>query len=171
MSLLKESLQASRKLAFSSIVFLLATTLLYFPAASQETGFNPEDARATGNTEDVDAIKSTLRNLYTALALGDTAKYSSHVTEDYYVLEDGEYWSLEYCLSLVAKKTGTNYQRTDHLDFKIIEVYGNNAFAVWDLDAEIIRDGEFFNYSWLESASMKKLNGEWKVHVLHSTRR
>ena len=135
----------------------------------QSTGFKGAPV-ISGPEEDIAAIKTTLTDLYNALANRDANAYAAVTAPGYYVLEQGEYWDLDYTLHLIGQGKPEGYTRKDRLEYKIIEVYGDAAFVVWDLFAEVTRDGKVNDYQWLESGTLKKIEGEWKMQVLHSTR-
>ncbi|WP_224490894.1 nuclear transport factor 2 family protein [Robertkochia flava] len=150
-------------------LLLLAATLTSTAVPAQTTGFK-SDPVIHASPEDIRGIKQTLEGLYHALAERDAQAYGALTAPGYYVLEQGVYWDLEYTLNLVGQKKPEGYSRKDSLDYKIIEVCNDTAFVVWDLFAEVIRDGALTRYQWLESGTLKKIDGQWKVHILHSTR-
>ena len=59
--------------------------------------------------------------------------------------------------------------RKDNFDFKHIRIEGNTAYAVYNLKSYITKKGKLTQKNWNESAVFRKLNGEWKIALIHST--
>ncbi len=123
-----------------------------------------------GSQEDLEGIKAALRGFYAGLSEHDLKTFEANTAPGYHLLEHGEYWSLEYSKEMIGDTKPQGYARRNRFDFKLIEVYGETAFGVWDLHAEVAREGSVTSRYWLESGSFKKIEGVWKVHILHSTR-
>ena len=123
-----------------------------------------------GDKDDLEGIQSALRGFYDALSEHNPKGFETVTASGFYLLEHGEYWDLGFLQHKIGDIKPPNFSRTNHFDFKRIEVIGEDAFAVWDLHAEIIRDATGTDRYWLESGSFKKIGSEWKVHFLHSTR-
>jgi len=133
------------------------------------TGYK-EKKKLKGSKEDLEGIKAALRDFYKGLSEHDLETLSINTTQDFYLLEHGEYWSLDYTKFKIGNTKPPGYSRSNTFDFKLIEVFGDDAFAVWDLRADVIREGTENQLYWIESGSLKKNDGIWKVHILHSTR-
>ena len=123
-----------------------------------------------GSEADLEGIKAALRGFYEGLSEHNLETFAANTAPGYHLLEHGEYWSFGYSKLMIGDTKPPGYSRSNRFDFKLIEVYGETAFGVWDLNATVVRDGTKTNRYWLESGSFKKINGTWKVHILHSTR-
>lgn len=123
-----------------------------------------------GSEPDLKGIKAALRGFYEGLSEHDLKTFEANTAPGYHLLEHGEYWSLGYSKFMIGDTKPDGYSRTNRFDFKLIEVYGETAFGVWDLHATVTRNGTKTDRYWLESGSFKKINDTWKVHILHSTR-
>jgi hypothetical protein len=123
-----------------------------------------------GQEYDLEGIQAALRGFYDGLSEHDLNMLEANVAPGYYLLEHGEYWNLDYTKYKIGNIKPEGFSRINRFDFKRIEVFGEDAFAVWDLYARVVRDGTERNLYWLESGSFKKIDGNWKVHFLHSTR-
>lgn len=123
-----------------------------------------------GSEADRNGIKAALRGFYEGLSEHDLATFEVNTAPGYHLLEHGEYWSLGYSKCMIGDTKPDGYSRSNRFDFKLIEVYGETAFGVWDLYATVMRNGTETDRYWLESGSFKKIDGTWKVHILHSTR-
>lgn len=123
-----------------------------------------------GAESDLEGIHAALDQFYKGLSEHDLEMLEKSTAPGFYLLEHGEYWSLEYTKQSIGSKPTPGYSRKNRFDFKRIEVLGNQAFAIWDLHARVSREGIETDLYWLESGTFKKILGFWKVHFLHSTR-
>ena len=132
-------------------------------------GYN-EPKINNGSANDIAGIKDALRGFYTGLSEFDMKALEANTAPGYYLLEHGEYWNLEYTQFKVGNEKPPGFSRSNRFDFKRIDIFGDDAFAVWDLFADVRKEARDFQLYWLESGSFKKVDGVWKVHFLHSTR-
>jgi ketosteroid isomerase-like protein len=100
----------------------------------------------------------------------DKQKYRSLLTDDYLLLENGELMDADGDLALMPTPED-QYTRKDEFDFRHVKVSGDSAYAVYVLNSDMqdkkhgARSG-----AWLESAVLRRVDGRWRVAVLHSTR-
>ncbi len=123
-----------------------------------------------GKESDIQGIQEALKGFYEGLSEHDLKTLEANTAPGYYLLEHGEYWNLDYTRQKIGHTKPEGFARSNRFDFKRIEVFGDDAFAVWDLHAKIVRDNTVNHLCWLESGSFKAIDGIWKVHFLHSTR-
>jgi hypothetical protein len=135
----------------------------------QQAGYHTKKERI-GAESDQEGIRTALARFYAGLSEHDLEMLEDATAPGFYLLEHGEYWSLEYTKERIGGKKPEGYSRQNRFDFKRIEVFGDQAFAVWDLFAHVCREGRETDLYWLESGTFRKITGRWKVHVLHSTR-
>ena len=92
-----------------------------------------------------------------------------NVTPTYLLIENGEIWDnkkeSEFYLSHVNKSV----DRTDHFDIKYVRVYGDVAYAVYFLESDFKDNDKLKTKTWNESVVFRKINGEWKIELIHST--
>lgn len=119
---------------------------------------------------DSTAIVNLLMRDYATLENFDFNEHVSNVADDYLLLENGEIWDIqkekEYYLSNANRKM----ERKNYFDIQRVRVNGDVAYAVYTLQSEITENGAMKGYRWLESALFKRVNGQWKIEMLHSTR-
>ncbi|MCW3786439.1 nuclear transport factor 2 family protein [Plebeiibacterium sediminum] len=98
----------------------------------------------------------------------DLDKMNSVTTEDFVLFENGSVWnndSLYNFLNQLPPYVATFSFNNIHVN--IGSEYGNiNYFNHMDM---VLNDTIEDNYDWIESASFKKVEGEWKMNFLHST--
>ena len=97
----------------------------------------------------------------------DIVGHTSKVTKDYICVEDGIFWNLEDEIKHLFKST--TVIRTNVFDFHKITVYSETALAVYKLKSVFNDRGEISEKHWAESVFCKKINGVWKISLLHST--
>lgn len=126
---------------------------------------------ATGQeAKDSIAVVQVIKADYKALGGNDAEARRRNCTPDYQLIEDGELWSLEKEIDFMLSRKGQSLVRTDTFRFISVQVKGDMAFAVYDLRSAISRSGTTKYYHWMESAVMVRLNGSWKIRLIHSTK-
>src|SRR6185295_1296724 len=88
-------------------------------------------------TADAVAIKQVIVDYYeTFFRTRDKAKYRSLLTDDYLLLEDGEV--LDTAGDMASMPTpDSEYQRSDVFDFRLVNVHGDTAYAVYFLRSDM----------------------------------
>jgi ketosteroid isomerase-like protein len=116
------------------------------------------------------AVQQAIEDNYAAYSGFDEAKYRATTTEDFLLLEHGELIDRESDVASMAKP-GTGFRRTDHFEFNSVKIEGDFAYAVYVLRSEIYDAAKGArNREWLESAILRRVKGDWKMALLHSTR-
>ena len=90
-------------------------------------------------------------------------------TEDFQLLEHGEEWTMQKLVAVV-QANGKPQQRKNFFKQIRARQAGDMAWVSYWNKAEIQRATELRTIVWLESAVMVKVDGEWKIQMLHSTR-
>jgi hypothetical protein len=155
---------ARRLLAAMMPVTLLGLAL--HPAAMAQTA----PAVCTVKPEDTQRIADTVRAMYKAAMAGDVAGVKARFTPDGYLFDNGERFTPE---SIMAEIAGLNAQGMKfvwtvtepdvHLDCTTGWIAYVNKGSV-----ETAKGKQ--DLQWLESADLKKQNGEWLIQFFHSTR-
>ena len=142
----------------------LAGSLALVPAAAAAQSVAPGPER--------EAIMRRLIEWYRAFGNPDVDRdyYRSFMTDDYLLLENGELLDIAGDMALMDKMPA-DYKRTDRFDFRHIHVDGDDAYAVYFLESDIVDSKEGARHRrWLESAIFRRLDGQWRAALLHSTR-
>ena len=128
------------------LIFFLFIICMQLPGMSQ-------------TTKDSIAVIKLLKNDYTTMQTIDFEKHKSNCTSNYLLIENGEVLTLE----------GEKVYRTDDFDFRYVKIDGNTAYTVYNLKSIITEDGQTKNKNWNETVVFKKINGQWKIELIHST--
>jgi ketosteroid isomerase-like protein len=142
-------------------MFLSAAGLALIPAA----------ARAASPAQAAE-LKQRIIEWYRAFGNPrvDRTYYRSFMTDDYFLLENGELLDVAGDMAMLSSLPA-NHVRTDKFDFRHIWVDGDVAYLVYFLESEM-NDSKSGPRSkrWLESAVLRRMDGQWRAAVLHSTR-
>lgn len=118
---------------------------------------------------DSTAIIQLLKADYGTMMAHDLNKHIENCTNDYLLIEHGEIWNMEKEAEWYKKDASKVYDRKDYFDVKLMSVSGNTAYAVYCLRSDITENGVLNTKYWNESAVFRKLNGQWKIALIHST--
>jgi ketosteroid isomerase-like protein len=142
-----------------------------FLGAAAGLSLVPAAARAASPTQ-AEELKQRIIEWYRAFGNPrvDRAYYRSFMTDDYFLLENGELLDVAGDMAMLGALP-ENHVRTDKFDFRHIWVDGDLAYLVYFLESEM-NDSKSGPRSkrWLESAVLRRIDGQWRAAVLHSTR-
>jgi len=114
-------------------------------------------------------IIQLLKEDYKTMVNMDIKRHMNNCTEDYLLIEDGEVWNMEKESDFYRKNASRTIERKDHFDFKYIKIVGNIAYTVYNLKSDIIENRKLTQKNWNESTIFRKVNGKWKIALIHST--
>ena len=110
-----------------------------------------------------------VKELFAAMSRQDGKAMQETSTEDFQLLEHGEDWTMQKLVAVV-KANGKPHQRKNFFKQIRARQTGDLAWVSYWNKAEIQRATELRVIVWLESAVMVKVDGKWKIQMLHSTR-
>ena len=110
-----------------------------------------------------------VKDLFAAMSRQDGKAMQETSTEDFQLLEHGEDWTMQKLVAVV-KANGKPHQRKNFFQQIRARQTGDLAWVSYWNKAEIQRATELRVIVWLESAVMVKVDGKWKIQMLHSTR-
>ncbi len=115
-----------------------------------------------------DQLKQVLLSYFDGIKNIDLDEMNAVTTNDYLLFENGQVWNndsiynfLKALPPFVAVYTLDNFRINIDTETGNI-VYYNHADLTMNDTTEI-------KYDWIESATFKKIDGEWKIDFLHST--
>jgi ketosteroid isomerase-like protein len=126
-------------------------------------------AIAFSQKNDTTIIIQLLKSDYGTMLNMDLKKHISNCTEDYLLLEAGDTWNMEQESKWYRDDVNKVTDRKDSFDFKHIRIDGNFAYAVYTLRSDITKEGKLTQKNWNESTIFRRVNGEWKIALIHST--
>lgn len=136
---------------------------------------------STAQTTEEKEVQSVIENMFEdVFSKLDENLISKYFTDDFLLFEDGEIYNLETTAQMIAsiKKQfddeaakGHKLERKNKFEFIKTLADGDSAQVYYKNSAEIFYDGmSIMKFDWLESASLIKSDGSWKISFLHSTK-
>ncbi|PWI31546.1 hypothetical protein DI383_02445 [Flavobacteriaceae bacterium LYZ1037] len=117
------------------------------------------------------AITQVLKNTYEALGNYDVQNYIDNCTEDYLLVENGNYiWTLEQEIEHFKTNQHRKIIRKDKFKIHSLRIDGDFAYSVYDLWSEIEENNVIKKLHWIESSIFKKINEKWRIVLIHSTK-
>ena len=107
---------------------------------------------------------------YKTMGNWDIKTHMQNCTDKYLLIENGEIWTMKEESDYYRKNSGRVMTRRDYFDFKHVRVQGVFAYAVYNLTSEIVENGATKTVNFAESIICKKIEGKWKIEVIHSTK-
>lgn len=110
-----------------------------------------------------------IQDMFAAMSAYNYDLMASYGTDDYHLLENGEVWSMDNLIEAIKGGEGMIARRNY---FSVIEQRDNNGavwISYWNRADFKFADGGTGGVTWLESAVVIKVDGQWKVELLHST--
>ena len=119
-------------------------------------------------TDNPEVLEKVLISYFEGIKNRDLNQMNAATTDDFVLYENGKIWnndSLFNFLNALPPYTAT-FSLTPlkiSVDNKIGNLYYLNHMDM------VLNDTIEDNYDWIESASFKKIEGQWKIDFLHST--
>ncbi|MEM6536835.1 MAG: nuclear transport factor 2 family protein [Pseudomonadota bacterium] len=119
------------------------------------------------NVDVASEVEATVRQFFGALADNDRAATESFVTSDFVLFEHGEIWSVQ---KLIEEIFGDG-ERAWTLDDIVVVANGDVAHVTYLNRGTLVRANQSVRRrEYLESALLLKVEGDWRIQFLHSTR-
>jgi hypothetical protein len=115
------------------------------------------------------ALTNLLKDDYVTMQTIDFERHRSNCSPNYLLIENGAMLTLDQEKDWYDKRKGKKIDRTDNFIFRYLKIDGNTAYTVYNLKSVITEDGQTKNKNWNESVIFKKINGHWKIELIHST--
>ncbi|MBK8610009.1 MAG: nuclear transport factor 2 family protein [Chitinophagaceae bacterium] len=114
-------------------------------------------------------IVQLLKEDYKTMQTHDINKHRGYCTSNYLLIENGEIWDMDKEADGYKKDANRIIDRKDNFNFKFIRIFDNIAYAVYNLKSDIIENGNVTQKNWNESVIFRKIEGNWKIELIHST--
>ncbi|USD23234.1 nuclear transport factor 2 family protein [Microbulbifer variabilis] len=110
---------------------------------------------------------NTIDKLFAAMSNFDHQAMRNTVTDSFILLEHGEIWTIEDLVNVV-KPAG--YTRTNYFSIINYEQQGELLTVNYWNKANFTQKNKSEDVIWLESAVLAKVDGNWLLRQMHSTR-
>lgn len=118
---------------------------------------------------DSTAIIQLLKNDYRTLETFDIQKHVDNCTTDYTLIENGEVWSLGKEIAYFKSNSHRVLTRKDFFTIHKLKIVDRFAYLIYELKSEINEKGKITTKFWSESAVFRKVDGRWKIALIHSS--
>ena len=127
--------------------------------------------RADASQNDAHAVESSIQSWYDASVRHDSAAYAARLLPEFFIFEDTTRYDRATLVRLVAVGFAAGTDHATLSDFNT-KVAGDAAWTSF-------RNEEFFTPTgakalpvrrYLETAVLRRVNGEWKLERYHATR-
>ena len=122
------------------------------------------------NQKDSIEIMHLLKSDYKTMVTSDIKTHRANCTDDYLLIEDGEIWNMEKEAAYYKQNEKRVMKREDHFDLHYMKISGDNAYIVYNLKFDIQENGKLIQKNWNESVIFRKIDGKWKIALIHSTK-
>ena len=116
------------------------------------------------------SIESSIGSFFNGLSLFNEDTLKLYSTSDFHLLEDGHVWNMDSLLAKVMPRRNSKLQRINSFNFIRSEENENTAWVSYYNSAEFRLGDRQQVVKWLESVILKKINGIWKIQMMHSTK-
>jgi len=118
--------------------------------------------------DDPEVLTKILKEYFDGIKNRDVNKMNSVTTADFVLFEDGKVWTNDSLVNVLnAFESFDGTWTFDNMKANIDESSGDVVyFNHGDL---VINDTTRMKFDWIESATFRKVDGEWRMNFLHST--
>ncbi len=126
--------------------------------------------KADPTAHSADAVAATMREMYAALSVDDTARLKTVLANDFYAFDGGKRFDGASLAQLIADahKAGRQYVWT--VNEPDARVQGDWAWITYVNRGSVGDATGTRPVTWLESAVLKLEEGRWRIVFFHSTR-
>jgi ketosteroid isomerase-like protein len=121
-------------------------------------------------TADQVQVTEAIRSMFAALAAEDLPKLRSLIAPDFYAFEAGGRITGDALIDLMKKAHAAGKVYVWTVNEPEVHIDGDMAWVTYTNRGSIKDASETKNLSWLESAILRKAEGNWRIEFFHSTR-
>jgi hypothetical protein len=147
-----------------ALVFLLA--LVASGCSTMQHVVEPVHTTATDTAQVVEAIRS----MYVAATNDDLTKFHTVIASGFYAFDNGKRFDGDALMDLIKTAHAAGKIYVWRVTEPEVRIDGGMAWITY-LNQGSVQDGSSTKHlSWLESAVLRKENGQWRIQFFHSTR-
>jgi len=120
--------------------------------------------------KDSTEIMQLLKADYKTMVTNDIKTHRANCTDDYLLIEDGEIWNMEKEAAYYKQNEKRVIEREDHFALHYMKILDNTAYVVYNLRSDITENGKLSQKNWHESVIFRKVDGKWRIALIHSTK-
>ena len=121
-------------------------------------------------TKEQQNVQQAIINFFEALSKRDSISLKQYCTADITLLENGSVWNADTLIrKAITLNTSPYFKRTNTFQFISTTVNKNTAWASYNLQSVITRNGKQSTVHWMETVIAVIEGKNWKIKLLHST--
>lgn len=115
-----------------------------------------------------EVLTKILTDYFDGIKTQDLNKLNSLTTADFVLFEDGKLWNNDSLVTFAHNfKSFKGEWKFDNIKVNIDQSSGDIVY--YDHGEFVLNDTLNLKFDWLESATFRKINGQWKMNFLHSS--
>ncbi len=124
--------------------------------------------KAQSATDSVQIVQLLIKD-YKTLAHWDIDSHLQNTTSDYFLIENGQLWTSEDEQAYFQANHHRLIRRRDRFDIRYCSIEGDAAYLIYELTTNFSENGRYETRHWIENAHFKKVKGQWKISLIHSS--
>jgi ketosteroid isomerase-like protein len=121
-------------------------------------------------TAEEEKVKKVIDAYFKAIQSNDYEQMKANTTNDYLLFESGKVWNNDSLWNEIQKFKDNTIRFS--INSHSIEIDQRFAHVVYFNHGDIYQNDSLMSrMDWIESATLKKIDGQWKIFFLHSTQR
>ena len=145
---------------------LLIATISLFGSTIVALAADPSGSAGTDQVQVTEAV----RTMFTALSAENIPKLRAVIAPDFYAFEAGGRITGDALIDLIKKAHAAGKTYVWTVNEPEVHIDGSMAWVTYINRGSIKDASETKNVSWLESAILRKEDGNWRIQFFHSTR-
>jgi ketosteroid isomerase-like protein len=121
-------------------------------------------------TSDEDQVVEALRTLYVAATNDDLALFHTVAAPDFYAFDVGKRFEGDALMELIKDLHAAGSVYVWQVTEPEVRVHADTALITYVNRGSVPDASGRKDMAWLESAFLRKDEGRWRIHFLHSTR-
>jgi ketosteroid isomerase-like protein len=147
-----------------SIFAAAVLALMLFVAVGRSGG-----QQRTLNADQMQVV-DTVKEIFSAAALDDLAKFHAVVAPGFYLYDAGARFDGDAIMTLIKAEHAKGRRYEWNVTEPDVHVVGDTAWIAYVNKGAVTDESGTKAQSWLESAFLERRGGVWKIVFMHSTR-
>ena len=120
------------------------------------------------SNDDPEKLKTVLNTFFNSIGTHDLEIFKSTVTSDFILYEDGRLWNIDSAFMNIKRNLPfTVTYKMDNMKFFVDKESGDVTYT--NHGDFVFHNSQKLSLDWVESATFRKINGDWKINFLQAT--
>ncbi len=136
------------------------------------TSLKPSSAQEKSKSLSAEQLQvlNTVKTIFAAGEAADMAKFHSVIAPGFYIFDNGERFEGDAIMELIKKLQAAGNRYEWNVTDPDVHVNGSNAWVAYVNRGSITDASGKHDRQWLESATLQKQSGVWRIEFMQSTR-